>query len=148
MPTTKQIGNIGEAVATAELIKRGIPVSLPVGDNERYDLIFEHKGKLWKAQVKTCAKCYDNKCTFLCVSKKNHTTNKKLSSYVGKIDYFIFYCIELDLLAMVPIETVGTQTNFNLRVAKPKNNNKNVHYFTDYTIDAILGIPFVDGERK
>lgn len=52
-PHPKANGEITQSAVTTELLKRGIPVSLPVGDNQRYDLIFEAKSKLWKAQVKT-----------------------------------------------------------------------------------------------
>lgn len=138
MKTTKEIGNIGEIVAVAELVKYGIPVALPVGDNERYDLIFEHKNILYKAQVKTCEKSIDGVCNFLCQSKRNHTTNKNLSTYINEIDYFIYYCIELNLLAIVPIKDIGNNKNFKLRVTSPKNNIKNVHYFSDYSIEKIL----------
>lgn len=41
---TKDKGNIGEAVILAEFMKKGIPVSIPFGDNARYDLIAEFNG--------------------------------------------------------------------------------------------------------
>ena len=40
----KQKGNIGEAKCLAKMIELGIPVAIPFGDNERYDLIIEDKG--------------------------------------------------------------------------------------------------------
>ena len=45
---TKTKGNIGEAIILAEFVKRGIQVSIPFGDNARYDLIAEFNGKLNK----------------------------------------------------------------------------------------------------
>ena len=45
---TKDKGNIGEAVILAEFMKKGISVSIPFGDNARYDLIAEFNGKLNK----------------------------------------------------------------------------------------------------
>ena len=45
---SKQKGNIGEAVILAEFTKRGVQVSIPFGDNARYDLIAEFGGRLNK----------------------------------------------------------------------------------------------------
>lgn len=45
---TKTKGNIGEAVVLSEFVKRGTQVSIPFGDNARYDLIAEFNGKLNK----------------------------------------------------------------------------------------------------
>ena len=139
MRTTKDIGNIGETVTVAELTKRGIPVLTPIGDNLRYDLVFDYQNTLYKAQVKTCEKSHDGYCTFLCCSKKNHTTNKRLDSYQGLIDYFFYYCIDLDKLAAVPIEVVGNNKTFNLRITPPKNGMKaNIHYFDEYSLDRMF----------
>jgi len=49
---SKNKGNIGESQALAEFTKRGIQVSIPFGDNARYDLIADFNGKLNKIQVK------------------------------------------------------------------------------------------------
>ena len=46
MTHTKDKGSIGEAIILTEFLKRGVPVSLPFGDNERYDMIAEFNGKL------------------------------------------------------------------------------------------------------
>lgn len=51
---SKDKGNIGESVVLTEFIKRGIQVSIPFGDNARYDLIADFNGRLNKIQVKYC----------------------------------------------------------------------------------------------
>lgn len=45
---TKNVGNVGEAITLAEFVKRGIPVYIPFGENERADLVAEFNGKLNK----------------------------------------------------------------------------------------------------
>ena len=51
---THRKGDLTEAVLIAELMKRSIPVSVPFGDNERYDIVTETPGGgLLKLQVKT-----------------------------------------------------------------------------------------------
>ena len=41
MVNTKRYGNIGEAMAISLFVKHGIPIAIPFGDNEKYDLIAE-----------------------------------------------------------------------------------------------------------
>ena len=50
---TKSQGNIGVAAAIAYFTANNIQVSIPLGDNSRYDLIVEINGKLKKVQCKT-----------------------------------------------------------------------------------------------
>ena len=52
MPSlSKQKGNIGEAKCLAKMVELGVPVCLPFGDNERYDMVIERNGKLEKKLV-------------------------------------------------------------------------------------------------
>ena len=51
---SKDKGNIGEAIILGEFVKRNIQVSIPFGDNARYDLVADFNGKLNKIQVKYC----------------------------------------------------------------------------------------------
>ena len=48
----KNEGDIGEAFVLAEAVKRGYPVSIPMGDNQRYDLVIERNNKLEKIQIR------------------------------------------------------------------------------------------------
>lgn len=50
--TTTDQGNIGLCRALYEYQKRGFTVSLPISENQKYDLILDD-GKLKKVQVKT-----------------------------------------------------------------------------------------------
>mgnify|MGYP000968812955 FL=1 len=45
---SKEIGSIGEAKALLEFQKHHVSVSIPWGDNQRYDMIAEFNGKLNK----------------------------------------------------------------------------------------------------
>ena len=48
----KQNGSITELLVIAELMKYGI-VSIPYGNNARYDCIFDFKNKRYRIQIKT-----------------------------------------------------------------------------------------------
>lgn len=137
---SKDKGNIGESLALAEFIKRNITVSIPFGDNARYDLIAEFNGKLNKIQVKYCNQkiTENNSITCPCSSSLNHTTNKVRNSYENEIDYFVFYLAEWDKLLLVPIEKIGNKKAITFRLDKPKNNQGNCNLVENFTFDKIL----------
>ena len=137
---SKDKGNIGEALALAEFIKYGIAVSIPYGDNARYDLVADFNGKLNKIQVKYCNQkiSENNSIVCPCASSTNHTTNKHYTTYENDIDYFVFYLAEWNELLLVPIEKIGTKKSIMFRMDKPKNNQYNCNLVKDYTFDKIL----------
>lgn len=141
MLNNKTKGQISEARALYEFQKRCIPVSIPWGDNERYDMIAEFNGKLNRIQIKTCSVEQNGSIVCYCRSSKNHTTNKKLYTYQNDVDYFFFVNPTNDLLALVPIEIIGNHTQIYLRTRPTKNNQKSkTHYFDDFSIDKVIKI--------
>lgn len=136
---SKTKGNISEAKALFEFQKYGIPVALPWGDNERYDMIAEFNNKLNRIQVKTANEENNGAILCYCRSSKNHTTNKELRTYKGDIDYFVFYNQNRDIIALVPIEVVGDKKTLFLRIKPPINNQtKKIKFFSDYSFDKVL----------
>ena len=79
--------------AIYEFIKYEIPVAVPFGDNERYDLIAEFNEKLNRIQVKYCDYWNSiNAVTCPCSSSTNHTAlRKERETYINDIDFFVFY---------------------------------------------------------
>lgn len=130
----KDKGNIAESVILSEFVKRNIQVSLPFGDNARYDLIAEFNGKLNKIQVKYCGQVQDNSVCCICASSTNHTTNKHYDTYVGQIDYFAFYIKDWNVSLLVPIDCIGNRKSiwFN------KNKKEGSRHIDDYLFDKIL----------
>lgn len=134
---SKDKGNIGEAMALTAFTERGIQVSIPFGDNARYDLIAEFNGKLNKIQVKYCNQkiSENNSISCPCASSANHTTNKHYSTYENDIDYFVFYLVEWNEILIVPIEKVKGKKTLAFRKDKPANNQSSVNYIYDYTFE-------------
>lgn len=137
---TKDKGNIGEAVILSEFIKRNIQVSIPFGDNARYDLIAEFNNKLNKIQVKYCSEITNsNSIVCKCSSSTNHTTNKHYTTYENDVDYICCYLQPWNISIIIPIKDIGNKKVFNIRKELPKNNqNKNIHYLNDYLFDKII----------
>lgn len=138
---SKVKGQLSEARALYEFQKYHIPVCLPWGDNERYDMIAEFDGKFNRIQVKTSNEEENGAICCWARSSTNHTTNKRLSSYEGEVDYFVFVNQTYDLIALVPIEDLEGKKSIRLRLIPPANGQtKGIRYFEDYSFDKKFNI--------
>ena len=123
MESMKRIGNIGEAKAIAWLVEHGIAVSIPFGDNERYDLVVEHNGRLEKVQVKTSGRTPNNGCvSFRLYSSTYHTKNKHIDGYDNDVDSFILYNMVNGNLYYIPISLLTGKRYINVRFAPTQNS--------------------------
>lgn len=143
--TTKQIGNVGEAMALAGFVQMQIPVYIPFGDNERADLIAEFNGKLQKIQVKTSEKCEDGKVVFSLVSSTVHRQNGVKHVYTkDEIDYFVLYNIETHMLLLVPQERVAGMKVVTFQIEwKPSRNQYEALNWKDFTFKKIISVETV-----
>lgn len=130
----KQKGNIGEAKCLAKMVELGVPVCLPFGDNERYDMIIERNGKLEKIQIKYSSQQEsEGSILFKTASSTNHTTNKHYSTYENDIDAFLLYNALTDEVYYLPMEVVENKKTLTLRMQPSKNGQtKNCLFTTDY----------------
>lgn len=136
---TKRYGNIGEAVAISSFVRRGIPVYLPFGDNERADLIAEFNGKLNKIQVKTSIKSYGGTVVFDLTSSTMHRKNGCKHKYSNdEVDYFFCYNINRDKAYLIKVSDTSI-SSFRIRYEKTKNNQtQNINYEEDYLFDNVI----------
>ena len=134
MDNSKSKGQLGEAKALYEFQKYNIPVCLPWGDNERYDLIAEFDNKFNRIQVKVCNEEHNGSIYCYCRSSTNHTTNKNYTTYDGQIDYFVFVNLTYDIIAIVPFKETEGKQMISLRV-KPTINGqtKGIRFFEDFS---------------
>ena len=146
---SKDKGNIGEAIALAKFVELGIQVSVPFGDNARYDLIAEFNGKLNKIQVKYCNQLTENNSVICpCMSSTNHTTNKHYTTYTNDVDYMCFYLAPWNEIILVPIEYIGTRKTLGVRKDPPKNNQTNITLVSDYLFEKTLCVETLHDEPK
>ena len=88
---TKHKGEISESVIVAELLKLGYSVSRPVGDNQRYDLILDVNGVLYKVQCKTASLMSGgDSVQFQTASTYAHRGGAR-KGYVGQVDLIMAY---------------------------------------------------------
>ena len=133
-------GDLIEAIVVAKLKHRNIPVSVPFGDNERYDLIIQSpEGELLRAQVKS-GRFRDGTVRFDGISQSTNTKGNTYRSYEGEVDCFLVYSIEVDSLYF--IRTGEFNTSMALRIEQPETNHPSINWADDFEFDRRWGSLF------
>lgn len=106
MDNTKRLGSIIELQVMAELLKFG-EVSIPYGNNARYDCILEINGVFKRIQIKTARKVDENRFSIpFANTRSNRSGNIRKVYTVEEVDYIAtYYCNQLYLFP------VGNHTN-------------------------------------
>jgi hypothetical protein len=105
---------------------------VPFGDNQRYDLIVDDGGRLWRAQVKT-ARVRNGCLMFNCCSQNVLTQQRK--SYHGQIDLFLVYSPATDKVYRILIEDApGVEMSLRLEPAKAKGPKSTIRWAADYEL--------------
>lgn len=126
-------GDLTEAVVITELKRREIPVSVPFGDNERYDLVVETPSESFlRVQVKT-GWLTDGVVQFHGKSQHTNASGNTYEQYDGDVDYFAVYCHELDQLYWMGEDEFETRAT--LRVEEPAVVQPAINWAADYEFD-------------
>ena len=131
--TVKRKGIITEESLKLWFLKKGFSVSVPIGDDDRYDFIVDFNGKLIRMQSKTSNLTRTENClNFMTASINYNSKGSHRTQYTSEeIDYFCTIHPETEQVYIVPVEICGNECN--LRFAPPKNNNfKGVKMAEDY----------------
>lgn len=127
-----QKGKITELDVLSYITKKGYSVSLPFGDKDRYDQIWDIKGKLYRVQIKT-ARWLDEEHTgfvFNCYS----VSNGKKSVYT-KQDIDLFATIVDNQLYIFPVENCSTEKKVRFT---SKQNQPSINWAKDCTFEEVL----------
>jgi hypothetical protein len=135
---SKAKGEISEGLVIAHLLKLGYSISMPFGDNQRYDVIVDDGDRLWRAQVKT-GRLRRGCVIFNCVSLNAFTQQR--FSYRGQIDMFLVYCPDTEKVYWVPIEK-ATSSEMWLRVDQPsrKGPHATIKWARDFELVGRKGL--------
>lgn len=131
---TKQKGSLIEIHCIAEFVERGYTVSIPYGDNSRYDFIVDINNILYKVQCKAAQKQSNGTYLLPCISCHKRATGNKRNAYSNaEVDFFCTYVEQKCYL--IPIKEVARRSK-TLRFELPKNGQgKNVCYADIYELD-------------
>lgn len=130
---TKHVGDVCEAAVITALIKCGYRVSIPFGENQRYDLIAEKDNVLYKVQVKS-GRLRKGAILFPCYSIHAHRGGR-MRRYAGEIDLFGVYCRDVDCTYLIPFDDLAGYSG-SLRIDPPKNGQeKKVRWAERYLLE-------------
>jgi len=123
---TKTKGNIAETFVLANLIKEGFTVSIPYGENSRYDLIIETKNGLKKIQIKYISKRKDRGYYVLPLKsvRANKNRNRIIPYTSDQVDFMIGYCIDNNSCYIVPMYKLNIKNEIHIWIGK-KPTGKN-----------------------
>lgn len=110
--------------------RHDIPVLVPFGDNERYDVVVETPDRgFLRVQIKT-GWMSDGKVEFKGKSQHTNASGNVYETYEGDVDYFLIHCHELEQLYVVPNDAF--HTSMSLRVAEPEQVHETINWAADY----------------
>lgn len=142
MLNTKILGNTTEMECMLECMKLGIQVSIPFGEDSRYDFIMDYNNKLYKIQCKHCSEILDNDGEVVAIKFKtvrqsgsNAAVHTRAKYTKDEIDYFATsykgHCY------LVPVEQCSTMKC--LRIISPKNcQEKGISFLKDHELCEVL----------
>jgi hypothetical protein len=118
---TKHRGDATESKIIHELISDGYSVSVPFGDNDKYDLIVDDSGKLHRIQCKTA---WENKPETIRFNTHSQTTANgeyHEKTYHDEIDAFVVRYPETEQLYWISIDE-ATKQKMELRFEADLNH--------------------------
>lgn len=133
----KNLGNLTELQCITRFYELGYFVSIPYGDSNKYDMILDYNGKLYKLQCKHAKEFYDDSRNLLYLKLKTswqsgYTKNSQYhtNKYDKKdIDFFVTHFEGKNYL--IPVGECSTKKT--LWVSNPRNNqNNNICFLQDY----------------
>ena len=120
MTRTNKTGYITELQVMSKLLQYG-DVSIPYGNNSRYDCILDYRGKLLKIQIKTAKELDENR---FFIPMQNSQVNKngirKKKYFPKDVDYIA--TIYKNQIYMIPL--IQPMTGITLSFEYPKNGLK------------------------
>ena len=140
---SKQLGNLTELQCITRFYELGYPISIPYGDSQKYDMILDVDGKLYRLQCKHAKLNFndDNIVTHITIKTTWQSGYTKHSTYVRNqytkddCDYFVTHYEGKNYL--IPVEECSNEKN--LRIIPPKNGQRsNINFLEKFIDEEVL----------
>lgn len=137
--TVKRKGILTEEELKLWFLKRGWSVSVPVGDDDRYDFIVDIDGKLLRMQCKTGNLKRRKGClNFSTASIKYNSSGTHRTKYAeSDIDYFCTFNPEDHQVYIVPVGICGNECTLRL-LPSISGQVKGIKFASDYEGDKMI----------
>lgn len=135
----KQIyGITTELIVAQKFIEKGYIVSIPYGNNSRYDMIVDTDTDCYRIQVKH-ASLNDNGSYTVNTSNTVSTTTKNARKYYSKNDVDFIVSVIEDQLVVIPVEMIEHSQSKIFRTELPKFGTKsNCNLIEDFTVERYI----------
>lgn len=128
-------GKMTELKVMSYVIERGFSVSIPFGDKDRYDQIWDINGKLYRIQVKTCH-LNEKTETKSIVFKTTGTSNGRTTKYSKQdIDYFATFWE--NQVYVIPVEETSSRKVLRF---ESLTNSPAISWAKDYTFEEVFKV--------
>ena len=140
MKHPKDVGDRTTLAAMLALRELGYAISVPFGENTRYDLVIDDGERLMRVQCKTgrlVGRCVE----FRTASSYAHHPNPKPKQrhYRGQVDCFAVHCPDTGGAYLVPIQDLPTRVEAALRVEPARNGQqRGIRSGEDYEIAQVM----------
>lgn len=150
MQHPKRVGDRTTLAVMLALVAQGFDVSVPFGENTRYDLVVDRAGRLFRVQCKT-GRLRDGAVRFATASTYGHLPSPQelRRSYAGEIDEFAVHCDDTQCVYILPIADVQTKATAHLRVEPSRNRQtRGVRRASDFHVATVhvASVQIVDGD--
>lgn len=133
-----QIGKIGESKVLFEFTVLGIPCYLPYGEGNVCDLVVDFKNKLHKIQIKTTEKVNQHGAMEWKITRQDGFHGSRTPYNSQQVDYFCLYCMETDIVCMVPFNEQCPHNTISIRLDNYNGPKRaNIRYASDFSIKQI-----------
>lgn len=135
----KQIyGITTELIVAQKFIEKGYIVSIPYGNNSRYDMIVDTDKDCYRIQVKH-ASLNDNGSYTVNTSNTVSTTTKNLRKYYTKEDVDFLVTVIENQLVVIPVEMVEHSQSKTFRTVLPQYGTKsNCNLIEDFSVERYI----------
>lgn len=128
-------GNVAEMAIALKAMQCGLPVSKPMTEHTRYDLVFEINGELKKVQCKWGRLTQNDAVIDVNLASCRYTpAGRVITKYSpGEIDLVAVYCGGLDRCYLLPEHLFVDRGSTFLRLEPPKNGQRScINLAADY----------------
>lgn len=135
----KQICGITTQLKVAQkFIELGYIVSVPYGNNNRYDLIVDTDNSIYRIQVKHAHKNQNDSYTVYTANSVATTTKKEIKYYNSKDIDFIVTIIN-EQLVVIPVKEIENMKSKVFRVELPKTGQTAYcNLISNYTVERYI----------
>ena len=150
MDHPKDIGDRTTLAVMLALRNGGFTVSVPFGENTRYDLVVDDGLRLGRVQCKS-GQLVSGVVRFKTASTYAHhkSATRLRRDYKGEIEFFGVYCHANDRVYLVPIADVAATCEARLRVDPPRNGQmRRIRYASAYEIGVVRVRPATRAPRE